>query len=80
MLFRSRSAPDELYAELGNLDALIVTVLAAGGSKPATAQSAVQPRVAPGATATVVTPEVPEPKAVRVDDLPREPAQNSRRH
>ena len=55
-------------------------VIPAAGTKPATAQSAVQPRVAPGATATVVTPEVPEPKAVRVDDLPREPAQNSRRH
>ncbi|MCW2850081.1 MAG: cobN [Marmoricola sp.] len=34
-----RSAPDELYAELGTLDALIVTVLAAGGSKPATASA-----------------------------------------
>ena len=32
-----RSAPDELYAALGTLDALIVTVLAAGGSVPATA-------------------------------------------
>jgi cobaltochelatase CobN len=31
-----RSAPDELYDALGTLDALIVTVLAAGGSKPAT--------------------------------------------
>ncbi|MGJ9411685.1 cobaltochelatase subunit CobN [Aeromicrobium sp. CF4.19] len=29
-----RSAPDELYAELGTLDALIVTVLAAGGTTP----------------------------------------------
>ena len=29
-----RSAPDELYAELGRLDALVVTVLAAGGSVP----------------------------------------------
>ncbi len=34
-----RSAPDDLYAELGTLDALIVTVLAAGGSKPATASA-----------------------------------------
>ena len=34
-----RSAPDELYAALGTLDALIVTVLAAGGSKPATASA-----------------------------------------
>ena len=33
-----RSAPDELYDALGTLDALVVTVLAAGGSKPATAQ------------------------------------------
>jgi len=32
-----RSAPDDLYEALGNLDALIVTVLAAGGSVPATA-------------------------------------------
>jgi cobaltochelatase CobN len=32
-----RSAPDELYAALGTLDALVVTVLAAGGSAPATA-------------------------------------------
>jgi cobaltochelatase CobN len=32
-----RSAPDELYEALGTLDALIVTVLAAGGSQPATA-------------------------------------------
>ena len=31
-----RSAPDELYAALGTLDALVVTVLAAGGSRPAT--------------------------------------------
>jgi cobaltochelatase CobN len=31
-----RSAPDDLYAELGRLDALIVTVLAAGGTKPGT--------------------------------------------
>ena len=29
-----RSAPDELYAALGTLDALVVTVLAAGGSRP----------------------------------------------
>jgi cobaltochelatase CobN len=29
-----RAAPDELYAELATLDALIVTVLAAGGSTP----------------------------------------------
>jgi cobaltochelatase CobN len=32
-----RSAPDELYGALGTLDALVVTVLAAGGSQPATA-------------------------------------------
>ncbi|KAA1395390.1 cobaltochelatase subunit CobN [Aeromicrobium ginsengisoli] len=31
-----RAAPDELFAELGKLDALIVTVLAAGGTKPGT--------------------------------------------
>ncbi|WP_310961172.1 cobaltochelatase subunit CobN [Nocardioides terrisoli] len=31
-----RSAPDELYDALGTLDALVVTVLAAGGSVPAT--------------------------------------------
>ncbi|WP_028644148.1 cobaltochelatase subunit CobN [Nocardioides sp. URHA0020] len=30
-----RSAPDELYDALATLDALVVTVLAAGGSKPA---------------------------------------------
>ncbi|MCX6400206.1 MAG: cobaltochelatase subunit CobN [Propionibacteriales bacterium] len=30
-----RSAPDELYDALGGLDALVVTVLAAGGSTPA---------------------------------------------
>jgi len=30
-----RSAPEDLYAELGTLDALVVTVLAAGGSTPA---------------------------------------------
>ncbi len=30
-----RSAPDELYDALGTLDALVVTVLAAGGSRPA---------------------------------------------
>ena len=29
-----RSAPDSLYDELGNLDALVVTVLAAGGTTP----------------------------------------------
>ncbi len=34
-----RTAPDELYAALGTLDALVVTVLAAGGSKPATASA-----------------------------------------
>ena len=34
-----RSAPDELYDALGTLDALVVTVLAAGGSKPATASA-----------------------------------------
>lgn len=32
-----RTAPDELYQALGTLDALVVTVLAAGGSTPATA-------------------------------------------
>ena len=32
-----RGAPDDLFAELATLDALIVTVLAAGGTKPATA-------------------------------------------
>ncbi|WP_022908902.1 cobaltochelatase subunit CobN [Aestuariimicrobium kwangyangense] len=32
-----RSAPDELYAALGSLDAVVVTVLAAGGSVPASA-------------------------------------------
>jgi cobaltochelatase CobN len=31
-----RGAPDDLVAELGTLDALVVTVLAAGGTKPAT--------------------------------------------
>jgi cobaltochelatase CobN len=31
-----RAAPDELFAELSRLDALIVTVLAAGGTKPGT--------------------------------------------
>jgi cobaltochelatase CobN len=30
-----RSAPDELYDALGTLDAMVVTVLAAGGSQPA---------------------------------------------
>ncbi|MEO9325317.1 cobaltochelatase subunit CobN [Nocardioides sp. C4-1] len=34
-----RSAPDELYAALGSLDALVVTVLAAGGSTPAGASA-----------------------------------------
>jgi cobaltochelatase CobN len=34
-----RSAPDELYAALGTLDALVVTVLAAGGSTPAAASA-----------------------------------------
>jgi cobaltochelatase CobN len=31
-----RGAPEDLLAELGTLDALVVTVLAAGGTKPAT--------------------------------------------
>ncbi|MDH2416021.1 cobaltochelatase subunit CobN [Nocardioides sp. CER19] len=34
-----RSAPDELYEALGTLDALVVTVLAAGGSVPAGASA-----------------------------------------
>ncbi len=34
-----RAAPDDLYDALGSLDALIVTVLAAGGSQPATASA-----------------------------------------
>jgi cobaltochelatase CobN len=34
-----RSAPDDLYAALGTLDALVVTVLAAGGSVPADASA-----------------------------------------
>ncbi len=34
-----RSAPDDLYDALGMLDALVVTVLAAGGSVPATASA-----------------------------------------
>ena len=34
-----RAAPDDLYDALGTLDALIVTVLAAGGTKPGTAQA-----------------------------------------
>jgi cobaltochelatase CobN len=34
-----RSAPDELYDALRTLDALVVTVLAAGGSAPATASA-----------------------------------------
>ncbi|WP_433342860.1 cobaltochelatase subunit CobN [Micromonospora sp. CA-111912] len=34
-----RAAPDELFTELATLDAIIVTVLAAGGSKPATASA-----------------------------------------
>ncbi|MGB3708179.1 cobaltochelatase subunit CobN [Gordonia sp. (in: high G+C Gram-positive bacteria)] len=34
-----RSAPDDLFDALGTLDALIVTVLAAGGSVPATASA-----------------------------------------
>jgi cobaltochelatase CobN len=34
-----RSAPDELFAALGTLDALVVTVLAAGGSAPGTASA-----------------------------------------
>ena len=34
-----RSAPDDLYEALGSLDALIVTVLAAGGSVPAEASA-----------------------------------------
>jgi len=34
-----RSAPDDLFTELGTLDALIVTVLAAGGSTPSSASA-----------------------------------------
>jgi cobaltochelatase CobN len=34
-----RSAPDDLFAALGGLDALVVTVLAAGGSTPAAASA-----------------------------------------
>lgn len=34
-----RAAPDELYAALGTLDAVVVTVLAAGGSTPAGASA-----------------------------------------
>ena len=34
-----RSAPDELYDALGTLDALVVTVLAAGGTTPSTASA-----------------------------------------
>ncbi len=34
-----RSAPDELFDALGTLDALVVTVLAAGGSTPGTASA-----------------------------------------
>ncbi|MDF1602006.1 cobaltochelatase subunit CobN [Nocardioides sp. YIM 152315] len=34
-----RAAPDELYDALGTLDALVVTVLAAGGSRPAGASA-----------------------------------------
>jgi cobaltochelatase CobN len=34
-----RAASDDLYDALGTLDALVVTVLAAGGSKPATASA-----------------------------------------
>ncbi|MGN6129870.1 MAG: cobaltochelatase subunit CobN, partial [Nocardioidaceae bacterium] len=34
-----RSAPEDLYEALGTLDALVVTVLAAGGSAPATASA-----------------------------------------
>lgn len=34
-----RAAPDDLYATLGTLDALVVTVLAAGGSVPAGASA-----------------------------------------
>src|SRR5690606_32883207 len=34
-----RSAPDDLFDALGTLDALVVTVLAAGGSVPATASA-----------------------------------------
>ncbi|MFF3867733.1 cobaltochelatase subunit CobN [Micromonospora sp. NPDC001898] len=34
-----RAAPDELFTELATLGAIIVTVLAAGGSKPATASA-----------------------------------------
>ncbi|NYE36677.1 cobaltochelatase CobN [Nocardioides cavernae] len=34
-----RSAPDELYEAFGSLDALVVTVLAAGGSTPAVASA-----------------------------------------
>jgi cobaltochelatase CobN len=34
-----RSAPEELYEALGTLDALVVTVLAAGGSAPGTASA-----------------------------------------
>jgi cobaltochelatase CobN len=34
-----RSAPDDLYEALATLDAVVVTVLAAGGSRPATASA-----------------------------------------
>ena len=34
-----RGAPDDLLAELGTLDALVVTVLAVGGTKPATSSA-----------------------------------------
>lgn len=34
-----RAAPDELYDALGSLDAIVVTVLAAGGTKPGTASA-----------------------------------------
>ena len=34
-----RAAPEELYAELATLDAIVVTVLAAGGARPAAASA-----------------------------------------
>ncbi|HKO49140.1 MAG TPA: serine/threonine-protein kinase [Polyangiaceae bacterium] len=50
---------------------------AAGGSSALGAGPAVR---APATAKTAVPPEPSEPKAIRVDDLPREPARGTRRH
>jgi len=74
-----RSRPDDTLPVIPTSNVRALPQAAQSSPVPS---SAVAPRerAEPAPATPLVSPPAPEPKAIRVDDLPREPARGSRRH